>query len=108
MSGLGSLGALASAAAAASDLVKEIVALVRGRAAARDRQADRADGATIAEAETLENTAEIADAQARNAARHPDSRSIARELLEEAERTDGHAAGGRRPGDAGKSDSRPV
>lgn len=85
VSGLAAFGSIIGPVGRAAEAIANAFGLsVQRKAAADERQA----GATAAEDETMQDTSEIADAQAKNNSEHPDVLDIARELRAEADAAD--------------------
>lgn len=103
----GVLGSLAAVGSIAGPVARAIEAVANAFGLSQKRAADadmKTAGATAAEDETMQDTAEIADAQARVNSERRDVLDIARELRDEADASDG--GGGAKPtGDASRAKS---
>ena len=84
----GVLGSLAAIGSIAGPVARAVEAIATAIGLKQKREADqdqRTAGATAAEDETMQDTSEIADAQARVNSERPDVRDIARRLRAEAD-----------------------
>lgn len=91
----GVLGSLAAAGSIVGPVARAVEAIASAVGLSQKRAADddlKTAGATAAEDETMKDTAEIADAQARVNSERPDVLDIARELRDEADAADGGGA----------------
>lgn len=92
--GLAGVGAIVGPIARAAEAIAVAVGLKQKREADADQ---RQAGATAAEDETMQDTSEIADEQAKINSERLDALDVARELRDEADAADGggHVAGGK-------------